>query len=329
MDLGGSDHPCDNPPMASEERYSRSGISAGSIIAPVITLALLFVFWRLGQKWVAIPAVVFLLFFYLAIPRIIRSREARFHKQALKLLATGKAADVPALARKQILLQLFASSAPIDAKLGLAYSQTGEHLAAVSHLRNALEAAPRTEKPALQAALAKGLLVTGDPARAEAEARHLVEREARLPETIAILARARVGLGRIDRETMEYLEEARRTAPNDDVRLMTDLTEIEAALATGKKAKPIPEGADSETRFMRVWIHLVRGKLRESRGDADAARESYARAVKEGGEEHCWFADMALDRLGRLEKRPTSGDGSRREGVESDAALRRRKKKRR
>ena len=97
-------------------------------------------------------------------------------------------------------------------------------------------------------------------------------------------------------------------------------------LATGRRAGQIPQGADSSQRFLRTWIHLVRGQLRERRGDADGATESYARAVREGQPERCWFADLAherLERSGRLAA-PADADGA---GV--DPAVRRKRKKRR
>lgn len=310
-----------------EDDWGRFQLTAGKIVAPLVTVALLIVFWRLDQKWIIAPAAVFLLFYYLLLPRLVRARARRFHHDALRLLALGKATEVPALARRNLLLQLFGPGAPIDAKLGLAYAQTGDWAAAATHLDNAVDDAPPSERPALRAALVKALLVTGDPARAEAEAVALLDSGMRLSETLALAARARVGLKKVDDETARLLDEAGRLDPPADVRLMIALTRIEAALATGRKADDLPEGADSEQRFVRVWVHLVRGKLREQRGNREGAVESFARAVKEGMPERCWFADLAhaeLERLGHsLEAPPAGTPGGR------DPAVERKRKKRR
>jgi tetratricopeptide (TPR) repeat protein len=312
----------------AEQDWGRFQLTAGKIIAPLVTVALLIVFWRLNQKWIIAPAAVFLVFYYLILPRLVRARARRFHREALRLLTSGKAADVPGLAKRNLLLQLFGPSAPIDAKLGLAYAQLGEWAAALPCLDNAAPDAPPAERPALRSALVKALLVTGDPARAEAEARALLQTGVRLPETLVLAARARIGLGKIDDRTAALLDEAGELDPPDDVRLMLELARIEAALATGRKTGDIPAGADSEQRLLRVWIHLVRGRLREQRGNADGAVESYARAVKEGKPERCWFADLAHERLERL-GRSVEPSGTTDTGGPRDPAVRRKRKKRR
>jgi tetratricopeptide (TPR) repeat protein len=302
-------------------------LSVGGIVAPLITLGLLFFFWRAGHKWMTIPVIVFLILYFVALPRLLRSREEKFHRQALRFLSLGQAAEVPRLARRNLLLQLFGRSAPIDAKLGLAYSQVGEYAKAVPCLDNAIPEALPTEKPALQAALAKALLITGDPARAEVESRGVIDGSTQLPEQFVIAARARVGLGKLDDRTASYLSQAERLSPSPDVQLMIDLTRLELALAGGRKVGELPEGADSEQRFLRVWIHLVRGTLRQHRGDRDGALESYARAVKEGKEERCWFANLAYERMERLGKQ-----GGRKQPADDaprDPAVQRKRKKRR
>jgi len=312
--------------MANDNNFKQMKTSTGGIIAPVITLALLFIFWRLGQKWIAMPALALLILFYLIMPKLIRARAARFHKRALTLLATGKAAEIPKLAKRQIILQLFGPSGPIDAKLGMAYTQMGDYASAAINLPNGILTAPDSEKPALQTALAKALMITGDLARAEVEGRSVLDKGIRIPELLATVARARVGLGKIDKTTIELMNEADNLSTNDDVKLMLALTRIEMALATGHKTDDIPESADSSQRFLRTWIHFVRGKLREHRRDLQAAEESYAKAVKTGKEEHCWFADLAHERLQFLTQGPSKQtDGN----TEIDPAMRRKKKKRR
>jgi tetratricopeptide (TPR) repeat protein len=316
--------------MSDKENYEKLRISTGGIIAPLITLALLIVFWRLGQKWIVAPVIVFLLFFYLLLPWIVRGKAKAFHREALQLLATGKSAAVPDLAKKQLILQLFGPTGPIDAKLGLAYSQIGDHEQAQHCHHTAIPGAPASPRPALQAALTKALFVNGDLARAEAEGRTLLRSGLELPEIMVLVARSRVGLNKVDADTFDYLDKAESSSPSGDVQLMIDLTRIEAALATGRKPRDVPDGADSTQRFIRTWIHLVRGLLREKRGDPRAAARSYAKAVREGKEDGCWFANAAHGRIEHLGLAVgLTGEDDQRSDGEIDPAMRRKKKKRR
>jgi len=194
------------------------------------------------------------------------------------LLTTGKAREVPALVKRSIVLQLFAPRAPIDAKLGLAYIQCDAYDLALSCFESAIPEASPSERPALQAGLVKALFVTGDLARAEAEGRALLDKVTRLPEVLAIVARARVGLGKTGDETRKLLDEAAELSRTDDISLMVSLTRIEAALASGRKPGKLPEGADSKQQFLRAWIHLVRGLLRRERNDGDKAKKSFEKA---------------------------------------------------
>jgi len=316
--------------MARRSRAGGQRLSIAGVVAPLVTLGLLILFWRLGRKWLAIPVVVAGVLFYLLIPRLVRARLSRFHKRALLLISSGRAAEVPALARRSLLLQLFAPSAPIDAKIGLALAQIGAYSRATPHLENALTAAAAAERPALQAALVKALFVAGDPARAETEGLELLDSGPRLPEVLAIVARSRVGLSRLDDRTRALLDEAERAATSDDIRLMAALTRIEIALATGGGPAEIPAGADSSQAFLRVWIHLVRGRLREHRGDTKGAVESYARAAREEAGQFCWFSAQAHERLGQLASTlepALSGSGAPDTGL--DPSMRRKRKRRR
>jgi hypothetical protein len=311
--------------VPDEDTTGRVRLSTGSIVAPLLTLSLLFIFWRIGQKWLAIPVILAVILYYALVPKLVKSRADRFHREALRLLSFGKPEQIPALARRNLLLQLFGSSGPIDAKLGLAYAQIGDFGRAAPSLENALGSAPDSERPALEAALAKALFVTGDPARAEKVGRDLLRRGTRLPEPIAVVARSRVGLGKIDDTTRSLLDEASSLSPGKDVELMLALTRIEADIATGRRVSDPPSDADSEQRFVRTWIHYVRGLVREHRGNLEGAAESYSRAEREGRDEFCWFAGLAherLERLARSSSKPANADTA------LDPALRRKKRKR-
>jgi len=294
--------------MLEETPTRPKRFSTSRLVVSVISLAALLAAWRFGQRWLMIPIVVLLIAVYVVLPRLVRSREARFHKQALRLLATGKAAMVPELARRQLVLQLFGTSGPIDAVLGLAYSQSERWPSAASHLAPAVAGAAGSELATLRANLTKALFATGDLARAKDEGMSLLETGLRLPETLVLVARSFIGLGTVDDLVEALLDEADSRSPSEDVRTMIELTRIEGQLATGRRVSTLDENADSGQRLVRGWIHFVRGRLREHRGDFDGAAASYGRAEREAGEDVPVFSALAHERLGVLAGTKVSSD---------------------
>jgi tetratricopeptide (TPR) repeat protein len=273
-------------------------------VAQVVTIGLLFVFWRLGQKWVVVPAVAAMIFLFFFLPRVIARLEQRFHKKALMMLATGKAAEVPSYASRQVLLSLFGASAPVDAKLGLALTQLGRFEEAIECLSNAIPFAPRTELPALQAAYVKSLLVTGDVAAAETVGMQMLKHGVtRLPEVLVMVARAKLAQGKTGPETGALLEEAATMDSGGDTAMMCQLTQIELQLAHRRKPVELSGEADSTQPFVNVWIHLVRGLLREQRGKIPEALSSYGKAIRKGKEDRCIFAELARNRFESLSKK--------------------------
>ncbi len=262
------------------KRPIRGGVSLTRILVPLVSLGVLFLCWRLDLKWVTAPVILFLIVYYFVLPKLVRARLERFHRETLKLLTTNRAADVPRLARRNVFLQLFGPRGPLDAKLGLAYAATGEFAKALPCFESAIPGASDEEKPALQAGLCKAFFVCGEFGRAEAEGKKLINQGTRLPELLAAVARSRLGLGRNDDDTRQLLEDAERLSPSADVRLMIDLTRIEMAMDSGRKPREIPADADSSQPYLRGWIHLVRGRIREQRGDSEGAGESYIKAIK-------------------------------------------------
>lgn len=310
-----------------DDDWGRQKLSAGMIAAPAISLVAMFIAWRLDFKWLAAPIIALIILFYVFVPRLVRTRTRRFHKQSLALLAAGKAADVPRLARRNLLLQLFGASAPVDAKLGLAYSQLNEWNQAISHLESALPTAPETEQPALRLALVKALFITGDPARAETEALAVLRQGLRLPELLVIVARAQLGLDKKSNQVAKLLDEAETLRPPPDVETMIDLCRAELLLEQGKPPSSLPERQEPAQRFVRVWRDLVAGKLHESAGDVAAAVERYSAAVSLGRPERCWFSDLAY---ARLEKLAAATDPSQAPSDNKiDPALERKRRKRR
>src|SRR4030042_851550 len=112
----------------------------------------------------------------------------------------------------------------------------------------------------LGANLTRALFAIGELDRAKDEGMRLIETGLRLPETLVLVARAFVGLGRANDLAESLLDEAESLSPSEDVRTMIELTRIEARLATGRRVPPLAENADSGQRFGRAWIHFVRGR---------------------------------------------------------------------
>ncbi|MCP4196070.1 MAG: hypothetical protein GY762_02880 [Proteobacteria bacterium] len=108
-----------------------------------------------------------------------------------------------------------------------------EFARAVPCLESAVRQALPEEKISLQVGLTKALFMTGDLQRAELAGRAVLEHGTRLPELLAIVARARIGLGKTDEQTTAYLDEAMTLSPGSDVKDMIDLGYEEAK--TGKQ----------------------------------------------------------------------------------------------
>ena len=303
---------------------TRKPFPISKIVVPVVTVGILFALWRLGYKWAALPVVLFVLFYFLVLPGMVRKRTERFNRKALSLLTTGKAAALPGLVRRSVFLQLFGPRGPLDAKLALAYVQCEAYHNAVPCFESGMSTAPLTERVALQSGLVKALFATGDLGRAESEARSIVDNYTRLPELLAIMARARIGLGKTDDTTRLLLDEAAALSPSSDVNLMIELSRIEMALASGRKAPAFPEQADSGTKLIRSWIHAVRGMLRESRGDSERALESFQKAKNTLPDSlFAKLSDTHIDALTAT----TDKNGSAGEAI--DPAIRRKKQRRR
>jgi hypothetical protein len=285
----------------SDEKAARSRrLTTLGLAVPVASFVALLAAWYYDRRWLMLPIAALAIAVYAVLPRLVRAREERFQKQALRLLATGKAAAVPDLAKRQLLLQLFGASGPIDAVLGLAHAQSERWPSAATHLAPAVAVATGSQLATLRANLTKALLATGDLAGAKDEGTSLLETGLRLPETLALVARASVGLGVADDRVSALLDEAESGSPSEDVRTMIGLTRIELQLATGRRVSPLDENADSGQRLVRCWIHFARGRIRELRGDVDGAAASYGKAEREAGDDVPLFSALAHERLGVL-----------------------------
>lgn len=293
---------------------------------PLISIGILVYLWRYNLKWGTIPVVVFVIFYYWLLPKVSRSMTLRFNRKAILLLTRGKAAEVPNLVRRNFLFQLIAPKGVLDAKLALAYLECEQFPLALRCFEASVPYADGAERPALLHGLVKALFATGDFAKAEIEAKEVMRNITKLPELLAIAARCRVGLGKVDDETRRLLDEADALSPSEDVRLMTVLTRIEGALLEGRTPPQLPEGADSSRKLLRGWIHLVRGLLRERRGDTEKAAHSFTQA-REILPNTFVFAE-ATRRLTVVAQKAAPNAPGADNGLKDDA-LRRKKRKRR
>jgi tetratricopeptide (TPR) repeat protein len=284
-----------NPTPASSKKITFLKI----IISP-ICLVLIYLLWKHNYTLGAVPIIGFLIFYYTMLPGIARTAARQFNRQSILLLTRGRAAEVPALVKKSFFFRLTAPIGLIDSKLALAYLALEQYEAALACFEKALPYADVAERPTLMLGWVKSLFATGDLRRAEAEGQNIIDRFTKLPELLAIVARSRLGLGKNDDGTKRMLDEAETLSPGDDVRLMIELTRIESAAAAGRKIPSLDDDADSNRKLVRAWIHLVRGILREKKGDLKKARQSFEKAKTEMP---CGFvASEAEHRLAALEK---------------------------
>ncbi len=226
--------PCHTAKMTSNAGYSGARLTVSRALVPLVSLGLIFLFWQSGYKWVAIPVLALLLLYYFALPKLVQTRLKRFRREAIGLLTSNKAQEVPGLVRRNIVLQLFGPQGPLDAQLGLAYVHSGDYARAIPCLESAVRHALPEEQITLRMGLAKALFMTGNLERAELEGSAVLKQGTRLPELLAIVARSRIGLGRGDEKTTAYLDEASELSPSDDVKSMIDLGYEEAQRRKGR-----------------------------------------------------------------------------------------------
>lgn len=277
----------------------RKGLSPGRVIVPLVTLVILFALWRTGQKWTIIPVGLALLLGYVVLPRVRRARVERFHRKALMLLATGKAAEIPELVKRSIFLQLVGPRSALDAKLGLAYLQIGRYDFAMRYLSEAIGDATLEERAPLEIGLAKALFVMGEFERAESMATAVQKRGIRLSEMMCILARSRLvtsqSTGSVKRTVEALIEDAETLSPSEDVRWMIELIRAEVALRSGSSLPVV--GVDGQPRddFLKSWMYLVQGRIWEREGKLDKAKSSFQKAAKFGKKT---FVELELESLG-------------------------------
>ncbi|MCK9522459.1 MAG: hypothetical protein M0R76_05350 [Proteobacteria bacterium] len=313
----------------------RTRISPLHIVIQLIALGGLIAAWNAGQIAIAACCALLIVFTIAVLPRLIRRAEMRFQKQAILWLTSGRAEDVIALARRQILLQLFGATAPVDARMGLALCELERFAEAIPSLENALPRAPQTEAPALIAALTRARFVTGDPIGAEKAGRTLLDKYGvHIGETALLTARARIAQNKRDNITENYIKMAEQHSRSKDEVLMCSLVRIEWELLNNRLKTELPADADSRKRFVQVWVHYIRGRIREHRGQTDEALKVYARAAAAETSQHICFADLARERIKALGKpmlqaAKQSEDAPDNNKATADASQQKRKKKRR
>lgn len=255
-----------------------SGLSAGRIALPLLSLVAMFIAWQSGHRWAAFVLFGLILMAIVTIPRIVRRKLEIFDKQAMRLLATGRSGEVEALAKSNVFLAMFGARGCLDGKVGLAMLETGRYAQAAWRLSSALPCASGPAILPLKAGLCKAYLLTNQPAHAEAQAAALSNTGVALPEVQAVRAVAAFLLGKHD-VAGDHAKGARTLSHSADVGLMLDLLDIELALARGREME-LAQGADSSQPYLRAWIHLVRGKLRHLKGKTAQAQASFAKAAE-------------------------------------------------
>jgi hypothetical protein len=144
----------------------------------------------------------------------------------------------------------------------LAYVHSGDFARAIPCLESAARQAAPEEQITLRVGLAKALFMTGDLKRAEFEGCAVLNQGTRLPELLAIVARSRIGLGKVDEKTTAYLDEASKLSPSGDVKSMIDLGYEEAlarkhrdqsSRSEGKIAKPASAHKSGVRRRRKGW----------------------------------------------------------------------------
>jgi hypothetical protein len=147
-----------------------------------------------------------------------------------------------------------------------------------------------------------------------------------IAETMIIVARSRTGLGKTDKTTSEYLKKAASLSLNNELQLMLDLAQIEFNLATGAKPKELPKNINSRQNYIKAWVLWVKGLLKEHKGQIDDAIKEYAKAIKQGRNERCWFSDLAKERIEFLTNKKTTAE---QKSSNRDEAVLRKKRRRR
>lgn len=281
-------------------------------------LALLFGV-RLGHPWMGLAVFVLLFVSALIVPKLARRKLELFDKQAMKLLAAGKAAQVEELAKANLLLAMLGPRGCMDGKLGLAMLETGRYAQAVWRLSSGLESTQGPGALPLRIGLCKAYLLTNEPLRAEALAADIDRIGLSLPEVLAVRAVAGLVLGKHELAE-QYSRQARTLSHSRDVALMLDLLDIELGLARGAQVE-LPSEADSAQPFLAAWIHLVRGKLRQARGKEAEARTSYRKALEL---DKVGFVGASARHLLDL----ASSEGGTKGPAQRDPAVERKKKRR-
>ena len=298
----------------------RKKLTPARIVITLVSLGVLFGLWRTGQKWVVVPVGLVLLTGYVLLPRLRASRVRRFHKQALALLAKGQADEVPGLVKRNLFLQLVGPRSALDAKLGLAYLQTGRYDYAVRYLREAISHVAREERLPLEIGLAKAHFVTGDFENAEEMALGVEQKGTRLAEMMCIVARSRLLANKME-SARTLLKEAEGFSPSPDVKWMIELVRTELALKAGSALPKLAADSEPTEAFLKGWRHAVRGRICERDGRRDRAEEHYRQALRLGSNT---FIELEIGEYRETEeKRPKN------QGAGSSTSPRKKRRKRR
>lgn len=232
------------PRMAAPEPAAALTRHALIPISLVVCFAL--VYWlRLAPGWVAavgVPAVAL----YLLAPILGARSLARFDRDAVQLLASGRAGALRARLARALAMRLFAPPALVAERRGLVAAETGAPDRARAAYRAALAGYPEGRAPvAVRLGLAHACYALGDDREAIRLYRAIRAAEGTFPRLEKRLAHALARRGEDLKEAGRLADEALRRDPGD-----------------------------AEASLVRALVHAKRGQRRSARKLLKATREA-------------------------------------------------------
>lgn len=183
------------------------------------------VYWlRVAPWWVAVVGVPMVALYLLA-PRIGQRSLARFDRDAVQLLASGRAKTLPARFARAVGMRLFAPPAKVAARRGLVAAETGAPDVARAAYRAALAGYPEEERApvAVRLGLAHACYALGDDREAIRLYRAILRAEGTFPRLERRLAHALARRGEDLKEAARLADEARRQSDDDEAKLIRAL----------------------------------------------------------------------------------------------------------
>jgi tetratricopeptide (TPR) repeat protein len=220
-------------------------LTRNSLIPLSLVVCFALVYWlRAAPFWIAVVGVPIVLL-YVGAPRLGRTSLARFDRDAIGLLASGRKAELRARYARAILMRLFAAPALAAERRGLVAAETGDAAGARSAYRAALDGYPQDRAPvAVRLGLAHAAFALGDDREAILHYQGVLTNDGRFPRVARNLAHALARRGEELDQAEELAEEALR------------------------------ESKDASAKLVRALVHAKRGEAGPARKLLKAARRA-------------------------------------------------------